>query len=174
MVDEKFAALSPAEKRVAVAKDVIAQLDAKKIVALCGSYVSITPKENEIFSLEPDDEMQTVLAGRVCDACALGSLFICAVAKLDDCTADSVQFDKHYDVDYYMRDDPYEYLGQFFEHEQLHRIEQAFEGYAGWSDDDGANYIDEDAERRLRVIMKNIIDNNGTFTLVPEQFQPEE
>lgn len=175
MVDEKFAALSPAEKRVAVAKDVIAQLDAKKIIAQAGTYVSITPAANEIVSIEPDDELQAVFAGRVCDACALGSLFICAVAKLDDCTADSVQFGQHYGADFYMRDDPYEYLGQFFDEDQLHDIERVFEGYGGWTDDDTESHlISDDENERLRVIMRNIIDSNGDFTLVPEQFEGDE
>lgn len=150
-----------AEKRVALAKDVLAQLAAKKIFPEVGTYLH----------MRANDE---------CHVCALGSLVVacCGIEGRRQLNCDAVVA----------------CLRPVFDADQLVLIEAAFENdaepptleiYSGEDDDLLASAADSigpiryaedeegdydvapgEAERRMRWIMQNIIDHNGTF--VPE------
>lgn len=131
-----FAAVSPAEKRVMIAKDVLEHLDAKKIQAKQGAWVrsgddwdgSIAHQDEKFDEfVQMCDVLDKVEA---CDACALGGLFVCAVKRADELTVkDALSWNKkdvivNYDV-------LSNYMHQFFTGPQLRLIEIAFENGHG-------------------------------------------
>lgn len=159
--NEQFAAMTPAEKRVNLAQDVIMQLNAELITAEQGTYLSL----HEENSLK-------------CDACALGSLFICSVTKPE------LALDIDDLVDMGDRESMQDHLEGIFDHAQLDMIETAFEmdPYMSYPEDldlydesavtafddlvdktieFGRKYDDDKA--RLIAIMENVVANKGTF-----------
>lgn len=166
--NEKFAAMSKAEKRVQIAKDVLLQIEAKRIKPQAGVYIQAKVKNTFAFGKEWDDpiinekeQVQDTLKNATCDACALGSMFICAVDRHDRLRIKNLNT---FAVSAYPKDknaeielggsDMYDYLSKFFSSDQLVAIEDAFEGdYKDISSD----------KKRLKAIMNNIIKNNGKF-----------
>ena len=161
--NEQFAAATPAEKRVTLAQDVIMQLNAEMITAEQGTYLSLHD-ENSLK----------------CDACALGSLFICAVSK----PALALEIDELVDMD--DRESMHDHLEGICERTQLDMIETAFEmdSFMDLDCEDGSDEEFEEAEAnhealvnrviefgtrfdddkaRLIAIMENIVANKGTF-----------
>ena len=180
----EFAFLSPQEKRVAIAKDVIRQLNARKLTArsktwLTGGAGIIRIKEEDYQ--KPVKEILSTQAS--CNVCALGSLLVCAAGLANAVTVNDVR-DK--DSDTYFTVDMFSmtpYLKRFFSMEQLRLIELCFEHgdggcspdtaeeweaaevFAGDEEDDNGDSIGDgtDDEVRLRLIMECIMRNNGTF-----------
>lgn len=168
--NKRFMKMSKPRRRVAIARDVLAQLGTK-IIAYAGLYV----ESSELTNLEPSEQLQKHLKSlKKCEACALGSLFICAVTRANDITVEQAG------VSYGAIDPPHKYLSRFFTKSQMALIEAAFEqspSFAGKvsekrreqavafvsevPDAQGASYAQE--ELRLRLIMENIVANNGTF-----------
>jgi hypothetical protein len=66
--NQQFRALPPAEKRVAIAKDVLKWLRAGKLTPCPGSYMG---------PLDPN--ITDVVNGFTCQACAIGAVFACSV-----------------------------------------------------------------------------------------------
>lgn len=173
----KFKKMTAAEKRVQIAKDVIAQLDTKRLRAFEGVYVrgrggsSNLKIDPEVFLLDEtlDTEVRDLLAPQ-CDVCAKGGLFVAAVDRFDKLKLgdDLCPIGNHGGCS-----DPVEYLTGFFEYNQLELIEYAFErGGAGdivcghedmfkAAEKFGRKFRSDDA--RMRAIMKNVIKHNGTF-----------
>lgn len=169
-----FARSSAANKRVAIAKDVIAWLNTKKIRATPGEYLAVTKGVEN-----PDGDMVGV---QQCNACALGAVFACAVdrVKTIDLTAALDGWSGTYD-DNSMRS----MLKPYFTTEQLVMIENAFERrIVEPLNGDEPNYGDgpeylvgnprsikalnfnkgvRSPKERLTRIMKNIIRNGGEF-----------
>lgn len=178
--------MTKAEKRVAVAKDVLAQIKAKTLKAKSGVYVSakltFVPKEGE-------DVQALLKEGKVknCQACALGSAFLSYVRLYDGVKVERYsQFGPETDYAVFkdgkygltnkiIGDRPDDSLGPLFGRPQMELIEQAFEARnPDW-------YADGDApeaqliaaevfgkryaknEDRLVAIMRNIVRNKGTF-----------
>lgn len=85
--NEAFDAMKPAEKRVFIARDVLAQLKSNKIVAEKGAWVSVKNDDRCVISqkaLKEDQELKEVFDSiKTCNVCALGGLFVCAV-KIND------------------------------------------------------------------------------------------
>lgn len=159
--NKAFATLKPAEKRVAIAQDVLAQLTLKRFNAVAGIWLADS-NDGEAL-LGPDqakakkaDELQDVLAGiKECDGCALGGMFMCAVEKADKLKVnqlldfkgedDSEESDDEENVYgdgveggeddgeslQVVGEDALNYLGKFFSRAQLELIESAFEQGGG-------------------------------------------
>lgn len=176
-----FAKLPKAQKRVAIARDVIAQVKLGMIDVQQGKYLG------DVVKVEDDNG--NVVGVEKCTACALGSLFACAVNKpalkldLDDALP-------AYGYSGADDDSMREQLGDVFSEDQLRLIESAFEmddflegddsKYQDVIEDDGTwtgetvfkgrlkkavdfgeRYTSD--KRRLIAIMENVIENNGTF-----------
>jgi hypothetical protein len=156
-----FAGLTKAEKRVAIAKDVLAQLKLGTIKSTPGTYTSIT---------RTDDDGQI----QKCEACALGALFACAtVREVVEDGRDTMENESSWE----MR----EKLAPYFSADQLGAIENAYErGAIVYAeeifglDNQTTAFVESDAvlnfnkgirnkRERMERIMKNIIRNNGTF-----------
>lgn len=169
-----FAKMTPAQKRVQIAKDVIAQLDAKKIVAEYGSWLS--PDGQQWFRAEADQQVRDFIGSTTsCEACALGSIFMCAVTRADELkVADLAETG---DPDNsgktgVSEEDVFGYLERFFDHDRLQEIETAFEGGRGVTMHSKAardwrltlGDIPEPATV-MRAIMANIIKHRGQFNV---------
>ncbi len=155
-----FKKMTKAEKRVAIAKDVIANLKTRQLKPLSGTYFSIAAGD--------EFDLQTALAkGAECTVCALGGLFACAVPyKNGDMGA----------VDIHNGMVIINYLRGIFEKKQLDLIETAFEKKLMG---DPYPFATREAEQnhpavrfgkkypghkaRMAAIMQNIIKNEGTF-----------
>lgn len=68
-----FAALTPQEQRIAIAKDVILQLELGKFEASSGTYFELVAK-SELYD---GDDLQKVIENRTesCSVCAIGAVF---------------------------------------------------------------------------------------------------
>lgn len=187
--NREFEALGPAAKRVAIAKDVLDQLAAERYIATAGTYVEtgVTVKPSQANAQVCD----ILDKATECNVCAIGSVFVSAVRLADKLTLNDMRFE--FDSDWKTNkpeptpfgDFDAGYLKQFFTKKQLNLMEACFEGVycsgAGhaevedddhhtarlWYDRANAVYEGDDFEgNRLRLIMKNIVRNNGEF--IPE------
>ncbi len=165
--------MTKADARVAIAKDVLAALDAKKITASAGTY-GVLDLKNPVrdFSVGVREILPDL---KHCNVCALGAAAIALVGR-----------ENHLAVNTYpgvteIRLDDYHYrslLREYFSGEQLAMIESAFES-ANYAHKENLSYQNEGilnsvyyskhipngnvSSVRMRAIFQNIIDNNGTF-----------
>lgn len=180
--NEDFKKLTKAEKRVAIAQDVIAQIRAKKYVPETGAYVTF--RNN--CELEEDDSIQKNFDKVSCNVCAIGSMFMSNVKFTNKFSM--------YEVNNMDGTEQADILKKYFNLKDLALIEFVFED---WNVDD-YNYINdwdhtynvgiaygekvsikeikriETAQRlfkgkdqtdRLLKVMKHIIKNNGKLVL---------
>lgn len=158
----EFQAMTPAQKRVRIAKDVLEWMEVGRLVATNGEY----------FHLEDDSGRRragVVTNGFECHACALGAVFACAVER--GMVRGATRGLGGYGWE--MR----EKLIPYFDEQQLLEIEDAFESFCdsgpvGLADNPKAETFcygidgtdrDDLARRRMTKIMSNIIANDGTF-----------
>lgn len=168
--NKEFDKMTPAEKRVQIARDVLAQLASKRLVAASGLWLSGKGAE-PLFSntqLDKNDELQAVLSKKKqCTGCALGGMFMCAVERADKLKLKDLSEDSQ-EARHIENEDVFEYMGKYFSRDQLNAIEAAFEQGQGASDDYKAGMWLEDiddASLRMRLIMENIVANKGKFVL---------
>jgi len=167
-----FAKLSPEQKRVTIAKDVLEQLDAGRLTPTQGTYLSPRTK----VCARSGSQQLAELLPRIekCNVCGLGALFACAVGRADKITLSEVgdffAANEYRDirggddirkVDFNVKD----YLLGFFNSNQLRAIEHTFEQ---WTDGVGVLMRGVPVRRRMVLIMENIIRNGGTFEVGDE------
>lgn len=165
-----FEKLKPAEKRVAIARDVLKHVASRKIIPTHGIWVDTVGSAYLAGSkeIEKDPEVQALFTSmKSCNACALGGMFMCAVEKADKLKSSDLQSVKDgRDVADIEQEDVFAYMKKFFSVDQLVKIEAAFEQNGGACNDIAAYDFApdvEDAPERMRLVMENIIANNGTF-----------
>lgn len=182
--NEYFTSLSPAKKRVAIAKDVIEQVKAERYLAKNRTYID--------FLMKFDGQIQSKFDKVKCQCCALGAMFLSDVKYTNNCTIedlDRINFSREEE----------NRLQNYFDIEQLILIEAAFEcwGFETITEFDGCEedyriiegfgydvmlsdlsltsedidkaaqfgYQYDDNSERLIAIMRNIIKNRGKFKL---------
>lgn len=181
--NQRFKEATAAEKRVIIAKDVIAQIKLGRIKPKNGSYLfSKRIPENKLRQ-----DVQSNFDELSCKACALGSMLVCMVkstnnAKFYDLVGNSANNHDAVNKELWGR------LIRYFGKKQLALIEAVFEGWVydkdaiftkGKMDDFGydisrkqMNLVNagnkrgvfpKPAEKRLVAIMKNVIRNKGEF-----------
>lgn len=181
---DEFKKMSAADKRVAIAKDVIAQINLETYKPQKGTYVDIheTDKANEIDNVDEKPADLMMSQGMVqCTVCAKGAMFMSHIRKdAGSCTIEEAQEGQDEDV---IEDR----LEDLFGEKQLDLIEAAFEKDDSFYSevheedcfDDEYNPIDGNVaekaqkwgrkyttdQKRLVAIMRNIIKNEGTFKL---------
>ena len=178
--NKAFQALSPAEKRVYIARDVLAQIALKKLVPSIGMWLTSDKPLYTEKDVAKDVELQDILKRtKQCEGCAIGGMFMCAVQTANQLKLSNLEgvkifkedqedspFYAHLDTDIEY-EDAFKYLSKFFSHDQLEMIETAFEKDAGacHAGDDSATFVTEinDPSVRMELIMQNIIVNKGTF-----------
>ena len=137
----KFEKLSPPEQRVAIAKDVLAQLDEKSLYAQSGSYVGASVDT----IAEP---LGRFAKQEVCSVCAIGAVVISYVrrggnARMRAQNLDATHVPKG--------------LRAIFPSQMLLQMEELFEGY--YPHEKTLEHLADD--EKLRVIMQNLVDNGG-------------
>lgn len=152
---------SPAQRRVMIAEDALQQLKMGKYCATPGKYLDACGLADEA-SLNHEVQLNTLLHNPAlkssCDVCARGALLLSAVRFRNDCiiyTHGGTSEDS--------------WVKEFSDQQEV--IEAAFEDYDMRDSDDGNPWCEkfltekerEDPDKRLELILKNIIRNKGTF-----------
>lgn len=175
-----FEKMSPAEKRVQIARDVIAQLNSKRLIAEAGLWLTADAGLFNEKDIKSDPEVKDLLSKvKECRGCALGGMFMCAVERANKLKFSQLECGKNFEPEYddigdeaISMNDTFSYMKKFFTQHQLELIEAAFEQGVGVVYGRGtgpfnqavdfANDID-DPSIRMRLIMENIIKNKGIF-----------
>lgn len=180
-----FKKATKAEKRVMIAKDVLAQIKAKRYIPESGTWVDANWNiRGGIDEIHETDSVQKLFADRTietCSVCALGGLFMsCTNLNNNTCVSDINYGGEGTEIGERIQDGDTlsNGLNKIFSKKQLQLIEVYFEKGDGWFGEDGytGNYIGEDSrhveyfndaypddDERLVEIMKNIVANDGTF-----------
>jgi hypothetical protein len=172
-----FKKASPTQKRVLIAKDVIAQIKAKKIKPESGTFVQVEKVKGFMSSSEADkrtgswnyamnrlsdsegsdaDVRQLYLDNTLqqCSCCALGGMFMSCTLYNNNTTIEDLEHAGN-DISQVLLEETGEKLSnglnKFFSVEQLKLIEQTFEGDNGavlsGMDDDTGKTVDEFSPR---------------------------
>jgi len=189
----KFKKMSAAQKRVAIAEDVLVQLNKNKYQAERGVYCDVNVKSfipANRFNLGEDDSFKKVelqpllLDGTIesCEVCAIGSIFMSRVALGNEFKVDASRGyfnEEEADIDTSDLDSAVtaiKALKGIFTERQLRYIEFVFEGrnIGGMFDNESRAFKDkvydfhaqyDTDDERLRAIMLNIIRNKGNFKI---------
>lgn len=174
VTQEQFEAMTIPQRWVAVANDVLAQLNAGRVVAAAGSWVVYPEKTTFSRSSLTNPELPP------CEACGVGAAFISLVRCGNEFEMEGERMLDVSSIAPLFCDR----LGE----PQMYALEYAFEGGQGLVDMDGDIYTDEEgvisvlsddecdrldfeepvgSEERLRAIMQCIIDNGGY--LIPNE-----
>ena len=176
-LNEKFKKATKAQKRVMIAQDVLAQIKTKRYVAESGCWVQPNINAACEKNLKDEDSVQELFAKKKiksCNVCALGGLFM-SCTNFNNNTSFVELSDNLGDV--LMEGEEFSNkLNKIFSYKQLRSIESYFENNEGYfynqREFDGIKafcnaYPSE--KKRLKLIMENIVENNGTF--VPEKLK---
>lgn len=182
---KEFGKLTKLEKRVAIARDVVARLNAKKLRALPLEIFS----SNTTYLRNGSTGLQNAINSNTCEACAKGALCISYIGNFNH--YENLMFSPQlYNVD--ITDEYPKELLDIFGKKLLDVIEIAFESrvfrYTNKvfvNTEDDYWYLGEDrskpacqaipiinefkdiknANRRMKVIFQNIIDNGGKLKI---------
>ena len=175
----EFKKLGKAAKRVEIAKDVIAQIKAKKYRAKANEYITI-PKSNK---LKDEDNLQKKLPQiKSCSVCALGGLLMSSIKYENNLTYGDV-YNNGWTRSFIENVNVNKLFNKLFTPKQLALIEGSFEEEANnsftnyYSREDNKVILTPEEqkkcitfykkfrsqENRLLGIMMNIIENSGTF-----------
>jgi hypothetical protein len=186
-----FAAASAAEKRVLIAKDVLAQIAAKKFKVRSGTWVNLLDNNKltiptvapesiglpkDFKTIDQKDSIRELFLENTtvksCECCALGAMFMSCTLYNNKTTVRDFDNETYDFVDSVEDRSFSNGLAGFFSPEQLKLIEVAFEcGHGGFDPDEvtkgshaaeWGDYYKNDKDR-LVAIMKNIIKNDGKF-----------
>lgn len=165
---EEFDKLTNPEKRVAIAKDVIARIDANLIKPFSGSLFA---NRDSVFKM--DSTPQENFNNKKCEVCAKGALMCSWIGNFNEYDHWQVAA-MDYGLDTKDNTYPVELL-DIFGREMLDDIEAAFEGFVYCWHYDYEKYkkilfvrdydleCDKTYQHNMKGIMQNIIDNNGEF-----------
>ena len=172
-LNEEFKKATKAQKRVMIAKDVLAQIKAERYFPERGEWVrplwSDDQKSIDI-KLDPNSSIKDAFKSKAinsCEICALGGLFMSCTNLNNNTTVQDLK-DETYIGDLVADDDKISNgLNRIFTQGQLMLIESYFEGGEGYfrcgNEKTEAFLESYNDDERLKIIMQNIIDNNGTF-----------
>lgn len=178
--NEAFDRLSPADKRVSIARDVLQQIWSGAYQPTNLTYFNADAAMPAFEIAGPNGDMQLILQNIIqCKVCAIGAIFASCVRQadkltigelLEDAPISNLQSSRNEDgitIDYSCAAGFTTYLEKFFSFEQLFCMEQVFEDWICW-----ASEITNSSDR-LMLIMTNIIRNWGVF-LVDEDESEED
>ncbi len=189
-----FAAMTPKQKRIRIARDVLEQLASRRILATTSTWVAGFRRTSDslpLTSRDMDRELSEILAEMTsCRACGIGSLFMCAVERADKISASKCFYQSTdewgHPTGFGLRvseRDIFPYLAEFFHKTDLEMIESAFEKRAGryglaWGTEENISispvevldqasnmYNHLESEMTMQRIMENIIRNQGRFNI---------
>lgn len=171
----EFDLLPQNEKIIAICKDVLARMDVNLIIANSGMI---------FCRVYTNDDPKTYLNQKSCEVCAKGGILSSWVANFNNYTWDEIKSLDTYKNRREFADKIPKELSEIFGRDLLDQIEVAFEGAKySWNSyehmdfaymfgpfdynedkhNDEEEYKKEESDRRLRLIMENIIKNEGKF-----------
>lgn len=173
--NEKFEQATLAEKRVLIAQDCLERIGLRQITPKFGSFCNLQVNAKYEESVKEILDTNTEV---VCTSCAKGSLFMAYLGRVNNFSVEDLKFNSS-NGSY---DDSHQKLLEIFSQEQLSLIEFFFEGcqyiYKSFRFNESAirAYRDriiggydhrtlDGANRLLKELCNNIIENNGTFIL---------
>lgn len=171
----KFTAATKAQKRVMIAKDVLALMKAKKIRPRYGSFVSADLPKATASATQICDVFADKAKPIDCRCCALGAMMVSEIRHMDAITLGDVGDSEPTQFGIWIdRASKGDRLENYFSTSQLETIEIAFERGGGYyqvysqsprGKRVAAEMFDEDdrPDKRMTEIMRNIVANNGTF-----------
>lgn len=176
MTKAQLQALPIEEQRVELAKDVLRMMRSRKFYARRGTYMELLFSLPRIAIRNPRARLDEVFRERSAEepmgsVCAIGAIFCAAVDKFGRLKLSDLDLAGH-ESDNVKPEKMLEYLSPWFSRDQLRLMELAFE--AEWH---GGNRLpdedefevakefarDERSADAMEMIMKNIIENKGTF-----------
>lgn len=155
-----FESLSPEEKRVALAQDVIQQLKAEKIIANNRVYLSIEDFGEQFIGNETS--AQKILPEITCSVCALGGLFHSYIKYKNNVNIDLIEEG----CPVKLINKFSETLNKYFDDFQLILIETAFESFEYreyFEDEEFAGYDLEGYDGKYKDIIFNNDQKNQIF-----------
>jgi hypothetical protein len=175
-----FEDMTPNEKRVAIARDLIEHVNAGRVRAQ--ESVWLSSRGAVQFSNSDERQLDAVLkAVPTCTCCQLGGLLYATACRANAVKVSDVtnEYDDDDSLDYSGFSG---YLERYFEEQQLMLMEMAFEGgdgaFSGYDLDTNEETEDElehaanafyfrhdNDEERMVAICQNIIDHGGEFVL---------
>lgn len=175
--NEEFKKSTKPQQRVLVAQDVLAQIKAKRYVAEQGAWTTPTYAE-PVLNSGPEESVQKLFANqtiRQCNVCALGGLFMSCTNLNNNTTVEELdRADENLGDELEYRGNLSNGLDKIFTNKQLELIEIYFENgdgyYGSLTENPETDHVSlfnnkyTNPQDRLKEIMKNIIENNGTFT----------
>ncbi len=155
----KMTATEKAAERVAIAKDVIKQVHAGRMIVTHGWYLCATVEDADISG---DMQLCDLLRGKKCFVCAKGALFLAKLDRHNHLTVTDVNQSKGCGFVALSSYSLTDYVADLFGRATFDKIEAFFEG--GFEVDANAFYqAHPDPKARLLAIMRNIIANGGYF-----------
>ncbi len=186
--NKAFKAASAAEKRVLIAKDVLAQIEAKRFKPIVGRWIEARDKNNRLLPLityddsrfGEDDSVRELFLNETigsCNCCALGAVFMSCTLYNNQTTVEDFDHETGWFDEIIADGGSFTNgLTRFFSRTQLMLIEIAFEGGVGGFKLDEVAVPPKVAlaalnwerkhpndKKRLIAIMQNIIKNAGKF-----------
>lgn len=152
--NKRWAASTPEQRRVLIAKDVLQQLKLRMYKPTPGNYINAWRFKDQHY----DEQLQPTLLEnqQECEACAKGCLFLSRIRLGNEVTRSNLwNMDWKHNADFWPKDN-------------WGLIECAFEGWATCSGGEKARKFHckyKSYNNRLSAICKNIIANNGLFVL---------
>lgn len=161
----RFAAMTPAQKRMAIARDAMKQIEAKKYVIKRNRYLDL-PQVGGYAGLADALFNQETLKTVQCRVCQVGACLASAIRLFNKIQTKCIGSESR---------EITRLLSEWFEQDQLALMEVAFEGYGAnlirfenTTEEEkeravkyNENYADE--EKRSLAIFRNIIKNRGAF-----------
>ena len=146
--------MTRAERRVAICKDVIKQLDAGRYIA-SSTYLELANDGEELVETKDNP-----ISNKTCYLCGKGAMFVSKVSKFNGVKPFVPNNTHPWDM--------VEGVSDAFSKDQMDNIERLFEcffsshsllgSYGKW-----LSWKLNSQEERLRIICQNIIDNKGTL-----------
>lgn len=163
----RFNSMTPAERRVEVAKDVILQLRNGLYQATKSTYVnfkrSIAFDANRDMCTLADDEIR-------CECCVRGAMFLSKARKFNNLKMGDIPTLPLHDKRIYTinASNFKTYERELFSPDQIMLMECAFERWVDYTVfpphvNEYINKLPNDPTERMITIMQNVIDNQGTF-----------
>ena len=166
--NKEFQKLSKKQRRLAIARDVLSQLRAKKFIAQTGIYLRADDLKNEEAAEPVDLQCFLLQTNPQCTVCGIGAA-VCSLARLGDEVQYGSEGAFRDNTDYHGK------LRPVFSEKQIHLIEWAFEGRE--TTDEAYDFLSTkerlsaekfftkhpNTDKRLAAIFRNIVKNNGTF-----------
>lgn len=181
--NEEFLQMTPAQKRVEIANDLIARVRLKQFVAGKSRIVHLK-YGGALAEANYEDSVKDILNStdeNVCQVCAKGGLLMSYIGRVNGETRGDLSELNGYNSNS-IENPAHKKLLELFDARQLSYIELAFEGNKYLNYDEKREPIvftaeemeaalafyskyENDSNKRLIAISENIITNNGTFIL---------